>query len=98
VYVSVVLDVMLFKVLIVVNAEFIEEISPGKIQIEVGLIEIKYAIVEGKIELLTGIRYTDSAVAEGGIQFVMSRPTRDHRNFSSLRQAQSALSTHGRWD
>jgi len=66
-YISVVRNIVIAKVRIVVNAQLVIQISPGKVEVEIRLIEIKYSIVIGKVNLLIGVIHPNCAVPKGRI-------------------------------
>src|SRR4051812_18996706 len=79
-------DVVILESLIIMNAKFIVEITPGEVQIEMRLIEIKNSIIISIINFQNRIIDSNSAVSKGRIQFALIRAAGNDRNFCLIRK------------
>ncbi len=57
----------------VLGGYIVEEFSPGEFYIEIGIVEIESAVVVYDVGDRVAVYHPESAVAEGGIQFIAGR-------------------------
>ena len=84
VYIPVIEYVVMFKTLVIVNAEFVIEIAASKIQIKIRLIEVKNTVVISGIESCGRVMNTKCAVPECRLQLFLKRATGDDRDLGVL--------------
>jgi energy-converting hydrogenase Eha subunit H len=73
----VIINIVVLKILIIVNTQLIVKIPTRKIQIKVRLVEIEDTVVVRFINSLCRIIYSKSAMTKGRIDFFLSRAACD---------------------
>lgn len=83
--VSVVSHVRILKVRITHYTEHVEIVSPGEVQIEVGLVEVEDSVIVRCINAVYGIIHPKGAVTEGGEERFLGGPERQYRDLRLIR-------------
>lgn len=85
-YGAIVVNIIISELTVLLNSKFIVEIPPRKIQVEIGLIKIKYTIVVDPVNTCFRIVNPKCVVAKCRIKLLLKWPAGDHIDFCSPRQ------------